>query len=65
MLSLKKKKKPSPQGVHSAHQGMGWSNKVKKVFFGIIWIMINSICKIWGGGGHLLSFHGVNVCLNL
>ena len=52
-------------GVHSAHRGMGWSNKVKKVFFGIIWIMINSICNIWGEGGHLLSFHGVNVCLNL
>lgn len=35
---------------------------------GILWYYFghcNSICKIRGKGVYLLSFHGVNVCLNL
>ena len=35
---------------------------------GILWYYFghcNSVCKIRGKGVYLLSFHGVNVCLNL
>lgn len=55
----------SSEGNHCAQHGMELSQKVKNC---ILWYSIghcNSICKIRGKGDHLLSFHGVNVCLNL
>lgn len=59
---LSKNRNPHPRGFILPSGGV---EGFKSVFFGIIWIMVNSICKIWGKGDHLLSFHGVNVCLNL
>jgi hypothetical protein len=35
----------------------------KKVFFGIILVIVIEFVK-YKGGVYLLSFHGVNVCLN-
>lgn len=55
----------SSEGNHCAQLGMELSKRVKNC---ILWYYIghcNSICKIWGKRDHLLSFHGVNVCLNL
>lgn len=56
---------PRGGGVYCARLGMEWSKKVKNH---ILWYYIDHcirICKMWGKGDRLLSFRGVNVCLNL
>ena len=52
-------------GVYCARRGMELSKKLKNCNLWYSTGHCNSVCKIWGERDRLLSFRGVNVCLNL